>query len=246
MKKATLYILLFLISLLALWALWTWNEVGNYPDKLWLHRCNSILKYEEQKSLYPHVELDLVVRENGVMDITHDTHTTYGLPLDSFFSHLSTHKAKSRLWLDVKNLNAENQAFFAQQIDSLCHAHHINRDRLIIESRDTAALRPLTAHGFYTSYYVSFSKPSRLNDAAVDSCLHLLQDICDSHSVCALSFPGWWYGPIKKGPNRSIDLLSWEHRTTQWEFLFLPYHRKMLHDPQLKVILLKSKGKHHR
>lgn len=84
MKKATLYILLFLISLLALWALWTWNEVGNYPDKLWLHRCNSILKYEEQKSLYPHVELDLVVRENGVMDITHDTHTTYGLPLDSF------------------------------------------------------------------------------------------------------------------------------------------------------------------
>ena len=88
------------------------------------------------------------------MDITHDTHTTYGLPLDSFFSHLNAHKAKSRLWLDVKNLNAENQAFFAQQIDSLCHAHHINRDRLIIESRDTAALRPLTAHGFYTSYYV--------------------------------------------------------------------------------------------
>lgn len=72
MKKATLYIVLFFISLLSLWALWTWNEVGNYPDKLWLHRCNSILKYEEQKSLYPHVELDLIVRENGVMDITHE------------------------------------------------------------------------------------------------------------------------------------------------------------------------------
>ena len=61
-----------------------------------------------------------------------------------------------------------------------------------------------------------------------------------------MSFPGPWYSTLKEELDRPIDLLTWRHRTTQLEFFLLPMGRKMVNDPQLKVILVKDKGKYHR
>ncbi len=65
-------------------------------------------------------------------------------------------------------------------------------------------------------------------------------------SVCALSFPGYWYETIKSYLSRSMDLLTWEHRKSQLQLLLSATGRRMLHDPQLKVILVKDKGIFHR
>ena len=73
-----------------------------------------------------------------------------------------------------------------------------------------------------------------------------LQTIADSRKVRALSFPGWWYGTIKKHLQSDIGLLTWKHRTTEFELRALPTNWKMLKDPQLKVILVKAKGHFHR
>ena len=75
---------------------------------------------------------------------------------------------------------------------------------------------------------------------------HHRKHIVDSSSVRAISFPYWWYPSIKKKLGRSIDLLTWKHRTTQFIFLLSHEGKKMLDDKQLKVILVKDKGKHHR
>ena len=73
-----------------------------------------------------------------------------------------------------------------------------------------------------------------------------LQEIADKKVVSALSFPGCWYTEIKESLNRSIDLLTWEHRSSQLQLLLSSVGREMLFDPQLKVILVKDKGKYHR
>lgn len=69
----------------------------------------------------------------------------------------------------------------------------------------------------------------------------------NSHKVCALSFPGWWYDDIKEAfAQQLIALLTWEHRKTQLELFLTPRGRRMINDPQLKVVLVKDKGHFHR
>ena len=49
-------------------------------------------------------------------------------------------------------------------------------------------------------------------------------------------------------PFRTVGfyLLTWKHRTPQWQLLLTPKGHKMLDDPELKVILVKDKGQYHR
>ena len=64
--------------------------------------------------------------------------------------------------------------------------------------------------------------------------------------MCALSFPGWWYDEIHRHLHESIDLLTWKHRTTEAGLRLWPANLPLLKDPQVKVILIKSKGRFHR
>lgn len=118
---------------------------------------------------------------------------------------------------------------------------------MIIESRNWQALEIFTRGGYFTSCYVDYDKPSRLSDAEKEAALKHLQGVVNSHKVCALSFPGWWYDDIKEAFARQpIALLTWEHRKTQLELFLTPRGRRMINDPQLKVVLVKDKGHFHR
>lgn len=215
-----------------------------FSDKIWLHRCNSLEKLNEQRYKYSNVEVDLVFRENGKLDVTHNPDTTFGLFVDSYFSFLKNNDG--RIWLDIKNLNPDNQYEMLTELNYLTSTYHVDKNRLIIESPDWRSLHLFTLNGYYTSCYVPYDKPNRLSKEELNSCIVELQDIADSKFVRALSFPGWWYAPIKQNLKRSIDLLTWKHRTVRLELFSLPSGRRMAKDPQLKVILIKDKGKYHR
>lgn len=219
--------------------------VGQYPEKLWLHRCNSMEKLYEKHDRYPNIEVDLVFREKSrTFDVTHDSDTTFGLSLGSYFDYME--EGEGKMWLDIKNLTEENRLVALRLMNELTARYDIDKDRLIIESRDEEALEDFTRNGYYTSYYVDYDKPRSLSEEELDDCIEDLQEIADSGKVCALSFPGYWYDEIKENLDRPIDLLTWKHRTVQPEFLLSPSGREMLADPQLKVILIKEKGRFHR
>ena len=78
------------------------RDIGRYPEKIWLHRCNSLEKLYEKQSRYPNVEVDLVFRKDRVFDVTHDVDTSFNLSLGSYFSYMKDHEGK--MWLDIKNL----------------------------------------------------------------------------------------------------------------------------------------------
>lgn len=244
MKSWVSKIIVFLLLLFVGYAVWAWTEIGKYPEKLWLHRCNSIEKMIEKEDRYDNIEVDLIYRGDGIFDVTHDADTTFGLHVDPFFDDLG--EGDDHMWLDIKNINLDNCEEICDDLDSLCEVYTVEKDQLIIESNNWKALRELTDEDYYTSFYVPFDKPNRLSDEEIDQCIDSLQYIADTKSVCALSFPGWWYKDIKEELDRPIDLLTWKHQTTQWEFMLMPYHFGMLEDPQLKVILIKDKGHYHR
>lgn len=246
-KAATVLLTRIFIALICLFIyilFMGFREIGHHQDKMWLHRCNSIEKLNEKYPQYPNIEVDVVFRKNSMFDITHDIDTSFNLYLDSYFAFMENKSGK--IWLDIKNLTPENKMEMFSALEKLVEHYSFAKERLIIESPDWESLEFFTQNGYYTSYYVAYKSPSQLNDEETNYYIEQLQKIADSQTVCALSFPGKWYTTIKKKLNRPIDLLTWEHRSIQLEVLISPTGRKMLHDPQLKVILVKDKGHFHR
>lgn len=233
-----------LLLLFLLYLLWVAGQVGNHPSKIWLHRTNSMEKLEEKEGRFPNFEVDVVFRPDGTFDVTHDADTTFHLGIEPFLADVA--RDGDRMWMDLKNLSPANSGTVLSCLEELCGIYGVKKGQLIVESRNLNALAKFTAAGYYTSYYVDFEKPSEMEQAEQDTCLAHLRRVADSRKVCALSFPGWWYAPIKEGLGRSIDLLTWKHRTTEYELLALPWNRKLLNDPQVKVVLVKSKGSYHR
>lgn len=218
--------------------------MDDYPEKIWLHRCNSMEKLHEHIGEYPNVEVDVVFRENRKFDVTHDEDTTFLLGLEPYFDYMDDTDGK--IWLDIKNLKAGNKEEMLAELDRLVETYRMGKDELIVESSNWKALRLFTESGYYTSYYVSFGKPDDLSDSEEDACIAELQKVADSGYVRALSFPGWWYATIKEELDRPIDLLTWKHRTSRLELFSSYAGRQMVEDPQLKVILVKDKGEYHR
>ena len=237
-----LFIVFFVAA--ALPCLHAWQQTGKYPDRLWLHRANSLEKWQEFSALYPNAEIDITVREGAVLDVTHDEPVSFGLCADRYIQALA-HNDR-RLWLDIKNL-PPNATRVIERLDSMLALAQVDRTRLIIESDNAEALGLFKQRGYYTSYYVRYDNPSQLTPAELATALKQLRKVVDSGQVSALSFPIHWYATLHEQLHRpEIDLLTWDHHTHQWTFLLLPWKRALLNDPQVKVILLKKKGSHHR
>lgn len=231
---------------LAAYAWLSWWQTGSRPDKIGLHRCNSLEKLAEVGKDYALIEVDVCIREDGKPDITHDTDTTFNLSLDAYFPHLRSHPG-SRIWVDVKNLNEGNRQGFFRRLDSLCHRYSISHDRLIVESRQWALLPPRLPRGYHTSYYIDAPKPSGLSRSQIDSVIAQTDKVIATGHVRSISFPGWWYRHFRHAfKNRDITFLIWRHRTIEWELFLDPVGRMMLADERIGTILIKHKGTYHR
>lgn len=232
------------VLVLFLWCGIAIGDLGDYPGKLWLHRCNSIEKLCELQDKYPNFEVDVVFRSKILFDVTHDEDTTFNLNLKSYFAFMQNREG--RMWLDIKNLDLQNVEDVLQGLNGFTERYGVGKDRLILESSSFKALRYLTQAGYYTSFYIPYEKPSMLNEEEKSDFFKKLNKLASKGWVKALSFPGWWYSTIKENLESDIDLLTWKHRSTQFQLLLSLEGREMLDDPQLKVILVKDKGHYHR
>lgn len=244
--KRLKYLSVILLFLLVAYSLISWFQVGSRPDKIGLHRCNSAEKLQEKGLNYALVEVDVCLRPDNTVDVTHDENASYGLDLLPYFAYLQAQPDR-RLWIDVKNLNDSTQMPLLITLDSLCHTYDVRHNRIIVESRRWDLLRPFTLNDFHTSYYVDAPRPSALTRHQTDSVLTRMDRVVDSGCVLSLSFPGWWYNTLRNQfKQKEITFLVWRHRTTEWELFLDPAGRLMLADERVKTILIKDKGHYHR
>lgn len=244
LNRTVLTALFAAVAVLLFFVCAAWEDMGDYPQKIWLHRCNSIEKLNEMADMYPNVEVDVVYRGDGVLDVTHDLDTTFNLDVEEFFRHYASNEG--RMWLDVKNLHGGNRDSVLAGLVSLTREYGVARERLIVESREWRQLEAFTRAGFYTSWYVPFGKPNRLDEREKEECIDAIEDVAGSGCVRAVSFPYWWYDEISDDMDAPVDLLTWKHRSSQFLFLLSGEGKRMLADPRLKVVLVKDKGDFHR
>lgn len=207
MKRLRLSGLLLLILCLSLLAIPFWNDriVRRYIDKIWLHRTNSIEKLHEFEQEYKNFECDvLFLTDSATFEIGHDEPS--GEPLKPYLDFLGANPDRE-LWLDLKNLNESNCIQAETTLTGLLAQRDVDKDQLIIESRDWKALHHFTQEGYYTSCYLDIPHIDELSDAERLHRLDSIQQIAHSGAVSALSFPASYYAFLRN-LDFSVDLLS--------------------------------------
>ncbi len=183
MKRLRLSGLLLLILCLSLLAIPFWNDriVRRYIDKIWLHRTNSIEKLHEFEQEYKNFECDvLFLTDSATFEIGHDEPS--GEPLKPYLDFLGANPDRE-LWLDLKNLNESNCIQAETTLTGLLAQRDVDKDQLIIESRDWKALHHFTQEGYYTSCYLDIPHIDELSDAERLHRLDSIQQIAHSGAV---------------------------------------------------------------
>lgn len=242
-KKILYYTIALLQSVVVVWIGIAISRIGDYKDKLWAHRVNSLEKRVEFKNSFPNFEVDVTVRVDPldgdvVLDVTHDEDTTFGLTFDEYIPIIGEGE---KVWLDIKNLSVDNNKKVLEKLDSFVSDHGMEKSQFIIETRDHKALELLTRNDNYTSYYVDF-------DEIDEDTIRHLECVAQTEYAKAFSFPSSQYRDIRDNiSDEDIDFLTWAHRETQIEFLLNPFNNRLLEgDDRLKVILIKTRGQYHR
>ena len=119
--------------------------------RIWPHRVNSFLRFTYLYPYFPGFECDIRFNSGGQqLFVAHDSTEINTL---TFVDYLKADPDHKLFWLDVKNLSDANRQAFAAQMQALDSRFNI-KNRVILESSDTASLAYLNGLGFLTSYYI--------------------------------------------------------------------------------------------
>ncbi|RMB60624.1 DUF2181 domain-containing protein [Dokdonia sinensis] len=218
-----------------------------YPEKVWVHRVNSIAKLNEVQSKYIGVELDVVYDlENNLFEVYHPPAPPTGLSLNEYFEAIER-REEQQIWLDFKNLDASNESAALNRLEEICLMFSISRNQIIVESRNPQFLSSFFNSGYRTSYYL----PGSLTTQKDTERSNLLKQIASNIDASKPTFISTHKDDVdllkENFPSKSI--LTW---TIHLESERVPFYsiksiynsairarrkHKLLSDDQIKVVL---------
>ena len=217
------------------------REASIFPkitDGVWLHRVNSVERLEYFINDFSGFEMDIYY--NDALDnfnVDHDNRD-YGTTLDDMLATL-THKPEAYLWLDVKNLSAENAKAVFARLEFLFQKHHISKNHVIVESPAIETLNGYAAAGYLTSYY--FSSPSGPPTREI---MEKARARFYSSDVTAVSADLVYYDMINAAfpsvPHLFWDLKSYSRKPLDRIAALIRKHL-LSNNPEVKVLLVRDK-----
>lgn len=126
-----------------------------YPEsKTWAHRVNTMEEARIKSSVFEGLEIDLYYNpRTDQLLLGHDLQDTInGLNLDAWLEAVEE-PAAHYYWLDMKNLNADNAARIADNINRVAEKWHIT-DHVMIEQWDVSALKIIKKHSLHVILWV--------------------------------------------------------------------------------------------
>lgn len=230
------------------------DKVDNYlatqflPEKLWLHRVNSVGKQEEFSSKYAGLEFDLVFYDKEMA--FENSHDADSLEKFNFEMQLKLYQSLGNangMWLDFKNLTEKNKFDSLTVLSNLLEKYNVDKSKVWVESQNWQALRVFKEAGFRTSYYFPYYNFRKMSNNEVEEAKQKTEKIALSGNVDAISFYGGYYSFIcdLQLPPR-IVLLSWLNGQGWLEVCVLKKYANIRNDERVKVILVKDLGKYNR
>lgn len=127
----------------------------NYPDsKIWKHRVNSMDELRQTEKSFDGVEVDIIYssKKNDIYVAHGYEDTVNKLFFDEYLSALEKPE-KMYYWIDFKNLNKNNAPKALEIFGSIVDKYNI-RDKVIIESNSTGALKIAKENNFHVMLWV--------------------------------------------------------------------------------------------
>lgn len=218
------------------------------PEKLWLHRVDSIEKQKEFCDKYKGLEFDIIYYES--YDGFENSHDIGDYNRYDFEKTLLTYQKLNRsngIWLDFKNLSENNKIKSCNKLNELIVKYKIDKSLIWVESNDWESLKYFKDNGFKTSYYFPYYDLKKMSDIDIKKVKMLTEDIALSGAINAISFDGDYYNFIKTMniPN-NVVFLSWFDSSSWSEVWLRSKYQDILNDEKVKVILVKDLGNYHR
>ncbi len=240
--KSKIYSGLFILALIL--GLYPFVKTGyelrgnSYKSDNWLHSVSILEKFKIYQQQYENFEVSVVCKNSGSLEAISSDNDKTNIKLEGFFSEMRNNNV--HLWIDLKNINEENKVFICEKLDSLCAIYEVEKQRLVIETRDWQSLSYLTSHNFYTSFFLDINAKD-FNEEEAMLYGKMLREITDKGYVKALSFYSENYSFVRNLDIQNIDLMRWEDKKQNKK---LPvYYRscRLDDDENVKVILMNDK-----
>ena len=214
------------------------------PEKVWLHQCNSPEKIRRQGSRFTGFELDVIYdAERAFFINAHDpVDETKMTPPDL----VDTLRAVSELgrpvglWIDYKNLTAENARPSLEVLKRLTAEFGLKAPEIIVESGNFEQLKLFREAGYQTSFYFPYYKDSALQSGEAEQ---LLKKAIAAEYVNFVSFESRYHSfvaPYCRAEGK--PMLAWALNRSLYLTLESGAADKLLADDDVKIVLLPEQG----
>jgi hypothetical protein len=214
------------------------NADANCLERLWVHRVNSIERYELLKEKFTGFETDIYFDDNAGFFVSHDAPTSNKdtLSINRFLQHVNLHK--KRIWFDTRGVNAANATRALAALQATDKSNAV-KNACIVELYDADAAGLFAKNGYTVSLNISTETFDRLHNDP-----HYYETI--KHKLQSVKYVSQESG--------KIDLLKKffpSHKIITWHLQFSDYFRinriqKILDDRQVEIILLNIKSRNYR
>jgi len=204
-------------------------------DKKWIKGVNSIKRLQQLDSSLAGFEIDVYfdTSKNYFM-VYHDSGVISELNLEAIMQQYQNRNMTASVWLDFKNLLAGNLYKSLKYISDLRHRYAL-KDKIIIESSYPELLQPFCDSGFFTSYYLPFFNPYKLNEKALIEKIDSIATQLQKNKVSALS--GYYFQyPVMKKYFPTYPVLTWSDNSFM-SLVTNSFNRSLLNDSHVKVVL---------
>ncbi len=203
--------------------------------KDWIKAVNNISMMQKLPDNTAGFECDVYFdnRKNH-FEVYHDSSAPSTLNLDSLLSVYYTKKLQANVWLDFKNLSAENSMNSLLEINRLKNKYTLF-NQFIIESHNPQFLKAFCDSGYFTSYYVPFFNPYQASENEMIQFAGIVKNNLEKFPTSAIS--GYYFQyPVLKAFFPDYPILIWAENAPVSIVSYF-FKRQLENDESIKVVL---------
>ncbi len=156
-------------------------------DKNWTKGVNTKQRMNELKQAVTGFECDVYFDTiTKSFDVHHDADKSIGYGLNDLLQLYQDNKLQASIWLDIKNLNDSNAVSVLYSLIQLRSKYNL-QNKLLVESGRADLLTAFSDSNFFTSYYIPFFNPYKLNNQQTKFWADSIVSVIGKSKVNALS-----------------------------------------------------------
>jgi hypothetical protein len=122
----------------------------------------------------------------GYFDVHHDPDKNIGYSLDNLLQLYQQKKLQASIWLDIKNMDDSNAVAILLSLIELRNKYKL-QNKVLVESGRADLLTAFSDSSFFTSYYIPFFNPYKINEVEINVWADSIASVISKSKINTLS-----------------------------------------------------------